>query len=127
MMKQEKRQKKKNEQQAVNLIYYKKRDNKEGYCGKVVYQGIPFCFSLNRQKKGKYLYRGRISAVSLEDGSVLQVKGAERTKRLKDIDGELTERQMRDILAIRSEIYANTNRQEDVLEIVNKNLSQIWK
>lgn len=124
-MKQKKRQKNKKEQ-SVQFIYYKKKDNGEGYCGKVMYQGVPFRFTLNPQKKGEYRYRGRISAISLEDGTVLQVKGAERSKRLKDIDGDLTERQKRDLLAIRCEFYSKTDRQDDVMAIVSKKVMQLY-
>lgn len=124
-MKQEKRQKQKSEQ-TVKLIYYNKKDNKEGYCGKVLYKGIPFRFTLNRQKKGEYLYRGRISAISLEDGKVLLVKGAEQKKLLKNAQNELTERQKKDSLAIRCEFYSKTDRQDEVMEILSKKVPQLY-
>ena len=49
----------------------------EGQC---LYNGCTFQYSINAQSHGPYLMRGRISAISARDGSVLKVRG----KRLRD-------------------------------------------
>lgn len=48
------------------------------YKGTFVLNGAEFRFSLNQQTTGKYLMRGRVSAISPEDGFVLQAIGAEK-------------------------------------------------
>lgn len=52
------------------------------YQGAYCYHGIEFRFSLTQQESGKYVMRGRVSAISPVDGFVLQVTGAEKTRRL---------------------------------------------
>lgn len=52
------------------------------YKGTFVLNGAEFRFSLNQQTTGKYLMRGRVSAISPEDGFLLQAIGAEKKRRL---------------------------------------------
>ncbi|MEY8318899.1 hypothetical protein AALB19_16515, partial [Oscillospiraceae bacterium 50-58] len=64
---------------------YIKRTDANGqttYKGTFVLNGAEFRFSLNQQTTGKYLMRDRVSAISPEDGFVLQVVGGEKKRRL---------------------------------------------
>lgn len=56
------------------------------YHGVLIFQEIEFRFKLTPQNNGKYVYRGRISAISPADGMVVQVKGREATRRLGNSD-----------------------------------------
>lgn len=65
--------------------YIKKETDTKGlvtYRGSFVLNSAEFKFSMNQQSSGKYLMRGRVSAISPEDGFVLQVVGAEKKRRL---------------------------------------------
>lgn len=55
------------------------------YQGRCMHNGAEFRFSLTKQATGKYLMRGRVSAISPVDGLVLQVVGAEKRNRLDHI------------------------------------------
>ena len=57
-------------------------DGQIAYKGTLVLNGAEFRFSMTQQNYGKYLIRGRVSAISPEDGFVLQVVGAEKKRRL---------------------------------------------
>lgn len=96
------------------------------YKGTFVLNGAEFRFSLNQQTTGKYLMRGRVSAISPEDGFVLQAIGAEKKRRLDrkkavPTECEETEKPKREkVLNITTELYGQSLEETEVKKSVER-------
>lgn len=95
----------------------------EGQC---LYNGCTFQYSINAQSHGPYLMRGRISAISARDGSILKVRGKslrDRKKRLKDQGQGPTS----EAFSIKSEINLNSTNRADIEKAVKKAAERLYK
>lgn len=93
--------------------------------GQYLYNGCIFKYSFNEQKYGHYRMRGRISAISVRDGSVLQIKGKRRreiTNRLKKQGKEPSS----ETFSMLRQINLNSTAQEDIEAAVKKAAERLY-
>lgn len=90
------------------------------YEGVLIFQEIEFRVKINPQNSGKYLYRGKVSAISPADGFIVQVRGREAIRRLGG--PEMVEPEGKNHrnkkLNLTSEVYSQARGREEVKEAV---------
>ena len=55
--------------------------------GTFYHRNAEFKFSGRQQSSGNYIFRGRVSPVSPVDGKIMQLRGAKKTAKLKELEG----------------------------------------
>ena len=98
------------------------------YEGALIFHEIEFRARVNPQNSGKYLYRGRVSAISPADGFVVQVRGREAIRRLGGprVTGPGEKKKRDKKLNLTSEVYIQSGACEKVKEAVLKTARNMY-
>ena len=81
--------------------------------GSLMLNGMEFVFSLNRQKSGKYLFRGWIKPVSIKDGFYLQIQGEKKRKKQSKMEKIPTGTHPQEFVASK-DLYTNSTSSNEI-------------